>query len=107
MTFCNQGIYLSRSITNVLCVLQVREVSGITIFRSSATMYFANAELYLEALKKKVNIFNLNLVTIKYIFSVYAGMSYNSGFQSGAGAHKGAFHPKGDLKLFIIRQNKH
>ncbi|XP_059426152.1 solute carrier family 26 member 6, like isoform X2 [Carassius carassius] len=32
---------------------QVREVPGITIFRSSATMYFANAELYLEALKKK------------------------------------------------------
>uniref|UniRef100_A0A9J7YTW5 Solute carrier family 26 member 6, like 1 n=2 Tax=Cyprinus carpio TaxID=7962 RepID=A0A9J7YTW5_CYPCA len=58
-----------RSIRNVLCVLQVREVPGITIFRSSATMYFANAELYLEALKKKVNILHLNLVTIKYIFS--------------------------------------
>uniref|UniRef100_A0A8C2GTV3 Solute carrier family 26 member 6, like n=1 Tax=Cyprinus carpio TaxID=7962 RepID=A0A8C2GTV3_CYPCA len=49
---------------------EVREVPGITIFRSSATMYFANAELYLEALKKKVNILYLNLVTIKYIFSV-------------------------------------
>uniref|UniRef100_A0A8C2BCE7 Solute carrier family 26 member 6, like n=1 Tax=Cyprinus carpio TaxID=7962 RepID=A0A8C2BCE7_CYPCA len=48
---------------------EVREVPGITIFRSSATMYFANAELYLEALKKKVNILYLNLVTIKYIFS--------------------------------------
>uniref|UniRef100_A0A8C2BCQ1 Solute carrier family 26 member 6, like n=1 Tax=Cyprinus carpio TaxID=7962 RepID=A0A8C2BCQ1_CYPCA len=44
---------------------EVREVPGITIFRSSATMYFANAELYLEALKKKVNILYLNLVTIK------------------------------------------
>uniref|UniRef100_A0A8B9RIP9 Solute carrier family 26 member 6 n=1 Tax=Astyanax mexicanus TaxID=7994 RepID=A0A8B9RIP9_ASTMX len=33
---------------------QVREVPGITIFRSSATIYFANAELYLEALKQKV-----------------------------------------------------
>uniref|UniRef100_A0A8B9L7G1 Solute carrier family 26 member 6 n=1 Tax=Astyanax mexicanus TaxID=7994 RepID=A0A8B9L7G1_ASTMX len=32
---------------------QVREVPGITIFRSSATIYFANAELYLEALKQK------------------------------------------------------
>ncbi|XP_041944228.1 solute carrier family 26 member 6, like [Alosa sapidissima] len=31
----------------------VREVPGITIFRSSATVYFANAELYLEALKEK------------------------------------------------------
>ncbi|KAJ8360947.1 hypothetical protein SKAU_G00174720 [Synaphobranchus kaupii] len=32
---------------------QVREIPGITIFRSSATVYFANAELYLEALKEK------------------------------------------------------
>ncbi|XP_062332312.1 solute carrier family 26 member 6, like [Osmerus eperlanus] len=32
---------------------EVREVTGITIFRSSATVYFANAELYLEALKQK------------------------------------------------------
>uniref|UniRef100_A0A3Q3NFE6 Solute carrier family 26 member 6, like 1 n=1 Tax=Mastacembelus armatus TaxID=205130 RepID=A0A3Q3NFE6_9TELE len=32
---------------------QVREIPGITIFRSSATLYFANAELYLEALKEK------------------------------------------------------
>uniref|UniRef100_A0A4W4F4J9 STAS domain-containing protein n=1 Tax=Electrophorus electricus TaxID=8005 RepID=A0A4W4F4J9_ELEEL len=32
---------------------EVREVPGITIFRSSATIYFANAELYLEALKEK------------------------------------------------------
>ncbi|CAB1315242.1 unnamed protein product [Coregonus sp. 'balchen'] len=30
-----------------------REVPGITIFHSSATMYFANAGLYLEALKDK------------------------------------------------------
>uniref|UniRef100_A0A7N8YMF3 Solute carrier family 26 member 6, like 1 n=1 Tax=Mastacembelus armatus TaxID=205130 RepID=A0A7N8YMF3_9TELE len=34
---------------------QVREIPGITIFRSSATLYFANAELYLEALKEKVS----------------------------------------------------
>uniref|UniRef100_A0A7N8WPU1 Solute carrier family 26 member 6, like 1 n=1 Tax=Mastacembelus armatus TaxID=205130 RepID=A0A7N8WPU1_9TELE len=33
---------------------EVREIPGITIFRSSATLYFANAELYLEALKEKV-----------------------------------------------------
>uniref|UniRef100_A0A8C7HS18 Solute carrier family 26 member 6, like 1 n=1 Tax=Oncorhynchus kisutch TaxID=8019 RepID=A0A8C7HS18_ONCKI len=32
----------------------VREVPGITIFHSSATVYFANADLYLEALKGKV-----------------------------------------------------
>uniref|UniRef100_A0AAQ6IHX0 STAS domain-containing protein n=1 Tax=Anabas testudineus TaxID=64144 RepID=A0AAQ6IHX0_ANATE len=33
---------------------QAREIPGITIFRSSATVYFANAELYVEALKEKV-----------------------------------------------------
>uniref|UniRef100_A0A8C7YSG2 Solute carrier family 26 member 6, like 1 n=1 Tax=Oryzias sinensis TaxID=183150 RepID=A0A8C7YSG2_9TELE len=31
-------------------------IPGVTIFRSSATVYFANAELYLEALKEKVFI---------------------------------------------------
>uniref|UniRef100_A0A3P8T638 Solute carrier family 26 member 6, like 1 n=1 Tax=Amphiprion percula TaxID=161767 RepID=A0A3P8T638_AMPPE len=31
---------------------QAREIPGVTIFRSSATVYFANADLYLEALKK-------------------------------------------------------
>ncbi|KAL4630676.1 solute carrier family 26 member 6-like [Arapaima gigas] len=35
---------------------EAREVSGITIFRSSATVYFANADLYLEALMKKSGI---------------------------------------------------
>lgn len=33
---------------------QVRKVAGVVIFRSSATVYFANAELYEEALGKKV-----------------------------------------------------
>uniref|UniRef100_A0A8C6T9F9 Solute carrier family 26 member 6, like n=1 Tax=Neogobius melanostomus TaxID=47308 RepID=A0A8C6T9F9_9GOBI len=33
---------------------QAREIPGITIFHSSATVYFANADLYLEALKEKV-----------------------------------------------------
>ncbi|XP_045547512.1 solute carrier family 26 member 6, like 1 isoform X2 [Salmo salar] len=33
---------------------EVREVPGITIFHSSATVYFANADLYLEALKGKI-----------------------------------------------------
>ncbi|XP_024916142.1 solute carrier family 26 member 6, like 1 [Cynoglossus semilaevis] len=32
---------------------EAKEIPGITIFRSSATVYFANAELYLEALKEK------------------------------------------------------
>ncbi|XP_029946907.1 solute carrier family 26 member 6, like 1 [Salarias fasciatus] len=32
---------------------EVKEIPGVTIFRSSSTVYFANAELYLEALKEK------------------------------------------------------
>uniref|UniRef100_A0A8D3DPJ8 Solute carrier family 26 member 6, like 1 n=1 Tax=Scophthalmus maximus TaxID=52904 RepID=A0A8D3DPJ8_SCOMX len=40
---------------------EVREIPGVTIFRSSATVYFANAELYLEALKEKVCSFLINI----------------------------------------------
>ena len=50
-TWCTTQGRLNK-VVFVLC--QVREVPGITIFRSSATVYFANAELYLEALKQKV-----------------------------------------------------
>ncbi|XP_061583206.1 solute carrier family 26 member 6, like [Cololabis saira] len=32
---------------------EAQDIPGITIFRSSATVYFANADLYLEALKEK------------------------------------------------------
>ncbi|XP_062420165.1 solute carrier family 26 member 6, like isoform X3 [Pungitius pungitius] len=32
---------------------EAREIPGVTIFRSSATVYFANADLYLDALKEK------------------------------------------------------
>lgn len=34
--------------------LQAKEVPGIKIFRSSATIYYTNAEMYLEALQEKV-----------------------------------------------------
>ncbi|RXN03845.1 solute carrier family 26 member 6-like protein [Labeo rohita] len=44
---------------------EVMEVPGITIFRSSATMYFANAELYLEALKKKSGLDIGKMLTYK------------------------------------------
>ncbi|TRY55040.1 hypothetical protein DNTS_020774 [Danionella cerebrum] len=44
---------------------EVREVPGITIFRSSATVYFANAELYLEALKKKSGLDIGKMLTYK------------------------------------------
>lgn len=39
-------------------ISQARQIPGITIFRSSSTVYFANAELYLEALKEKVCFFS-------------------------------------------------
>lgn len=56
----------------MLYVSQVREVPGITIFRSSATMYFANAELYLEALKKKVNCFVWNIkIVIRKVHIIF------------------------------------
>lgn len=35
----------------------MREVPGILIFRSSATLYFANAEMYQDALDKKVSAY--------------------------------------------------
>ncbi|KAM6468769.1 solute carrier family 26 member 6 isoform 2-T3 [Liasis olivaceus] len=35
---------------------KVKEIAGVKIFHSSATIYFANAELYAEALKKKCGI---------------------------------------------------
>uniref|UniRef100_A0A8C6V827 Solute carrier family 26 member 6 n=1 Tax=Naja naja TaxID=35670 RepID=A0A8C6V827_NAJNA len=35
---------------------QAKEIPGVKIFHSSATIYFANAELYAEALKKKCGI---------------------------------------------------
>ncbi|KAM8799652.1 solute carrier family 26 member 6 [Eudromia elegans] len=35
---------------------EAQEVPGVRIFRSSATIYFANAELYMEALKKKSGV---------------------------------------------------
>lgn len=36
--------------------LQAKEVPGVKVFRSSATMYFANAELYSDSLKEKVRL---------------------------------------------------
>ncbi|XP_061544508.1 solute carrier family 26 member 6, like [Phycodurus eques] len=42
---------------------EAREIPGITIFRSSATVYFANAELYLEAVKEKSGL-DINKIII-------------------------------------------
>uniref|UniRef100_A0A673HEL6 Solute carrier family 26 member 6-like n=1 Tax=Sinocyclocheilus rhinocerous TaxID=307959 RepID=A0A673HEL6_9TELE len=35
---------------------QVKEIPGIMIFRSSATLYFANAEMYIDALYEKTGV---------------------------------------------------
>lgn len=42
------------SATPILSHPQAREVPGVKVFRSSATMCFANAELYSDALKQRV-----------------------------------------------------
>lgn len=34
--------------------LQAKEIPGIKIFRSSTTVYYTNAEMYVEALQEKV-----------------------------------------------------
>ncbi|KAJ8370787.1 hypothetical protein SKAU_G00108150 [Synaphobranchus kaupii] len=54
------GIYLDMETYE-----KVRNVPGITIFRSSTTVYFANAELYLEALQEKTGIDIRKLLTQK------------------------------------------
>uniref|UniRef100_A0A3B3QLM7 Solute carrier family 26 member 6 n=1 Tax=Paramormyrops kingsleyae TaxID=1676925 RepID=A0A3B3QLM7_9TELE len=46
-------------------LLTVNTVPGITIFRSSSTIYFANAELYLEALQEKSGVDFLKRLTHK------------------------------------------
>lgn len=44
------------SATPTLTHPQAREVPGVKVFRSSATVYFANAELYSDTLKQKVRL---------------------------------------------------
>lgn len=53
-TGCSGGRGLGSPIT--LSHAQAREVPGVKIFRSSATIYFANAELYSDTLKQKVRL---------------------------------------------------
>uniref|UniRef100_A0A6Q2XGV2 STAS domain-containing protein n=1 Tax=Esox lucius TaxID=8010 RepID=A0A6Q2XGV2_ESOLU len=45
---------LKRGLVQRTLVSQVKEIPGIVIFRSSATLYFANAEMYQDALADKV-----------------------------------------------------
>ncbi|KAM4570601.1 solute carrier family 26 member 6 [Fundulus diaphanus] len=44
---------------------QVKQVPGVLIFRSSATLYFANAEMYQEALGEKSGIDITKILSIK------------------------------------------
>uniref|UniRef100_A0A3P9IMZ0 Solute carrier family 26 member 6, like n=1 Tax=Oryzias latipes TaxID=8090 RepID=A0A3P9IMZ0_ORYLA len=44
---------------------EARQIPGVTIFRSSATVYFANAELYLEALKEKSGLDITKMIVYK------------------------------------------
>lgn len=48
--------------------LQVKEIPGIMIFRSSATLYFANAEMYIDALYEKVDVQTIPTHILWYIF---------------------------------------
>lgn len=50
---------------------QARQIPGITIFRSSSTVYFANAELYLEALKEKVCFFLWTIVSFFLLLQLF------------------------------------
>ncbi|KAI1892893.1 hypothetical protein AGOR_G00138210 [Albula goreensis] len=52
------GIYLDMDTYE-----EARNIPGIAIFRSSTTVYFANAELYLEALQEKTGIDIRKLLT--------------------------------------------
>ncbi|KAI5109251.1 solute carrier family 26, member 6, partial [Silurus meridionalis] len=58
-------IYLDMETHENVRRVDIMEVPGITIFRSSATIYFANAELYLEALKQKCGLDITKMITYK------------------------------------------
>uniref|UniRef100_A0A673G6L7 Solute carrier family 26 member 6-like n=1 Tax=Sinocyclocheilus rhinocerous TaxID=307959 RepID=A0A673G6L7_9TELE len=47
--------YFEYNVSVFFTHLQVKEIPGIMIFRSSATLYFANAEMYIDALYEKVD----------------------------------------------------
>uniref|UniRef100_A0A8C7LB29 SLC26A/SulP transporter domain-containing protein n=1 Tax=Oncorhynchus kisutch TaxID=8019 RepID=A0A8C7LB29_ONCKI len=59
----NPDIGLAASIA--FSMLTVNEIPGVVIFRSSATLYFANAEMYQDALAEKSGIDITKLITQK------------------------------------------
>uniref|UniRef100_A0A673G6W1 Solute carrier family 26 member 6-like n=1 Tax=Sinocyclocheilus rhinocerous TaxID=307959 RepID=A0A673G6W1_9TELE len=48
--------YFEYNVSVFFTHLQVKEIPGIMIFRSSATLYFANAEMYIDALYEKTGV---------------------------------------------------
>uniref|UniRef100_A0A8C2F0N3 Solute carrier family 26 member 6 n=1 Tax=Cyprinus carpio TaxID=7962 RepID=A0A8C2F0N3_CYPCA len=48
--------YFEYNFSVLFAHLQVKEIPGIMIFRSSATLYFANAEMYIDALYEKTGV---------------------------------------------------
>uniref|UniRef100_A0A674D3J2 Solute carrier family 26 member 6 n=1 Tax=Salmo trutta TaxID=8032 RepID=A0A674D3J2_SALTR len=60
----NPDIGLAASIA--FSMLTVNEIPGVVIFRSSATLYFANAEMYQDALAEKVRSQELLCTTQAY-----------------------------------------
>lgn len=67
--------YFKYNFTVRFTLLQVKEIPDIMIFRSSATLYFANAEMYIDALYEKVDICNIYSHTYSfthiYINTIY------------------------------------
>uniref|UniRef100_A0A8C8M4Z7 STAS domain-containing protein n=1 Tax=Oncorhynchus tshawytscha TaxID=74940 RepID=A0A8C8M4Z7_ONCTS len=51
---------------------EAKEIPGITIFRSSTTVYYTNAELYLDALQKKVVCVVCLCVSLNLPFFIYS-----------------------------------
>lgn len=61
--------------------LQAKEIPGIQIFRSSATIYYTNAEMYLEALQEKVcGSIHPSQLSSELLFWALYGLAFSSPF---------------------------
>uniref|UniRef100_A0A8C7I3E5 Solute carrier family 26 member 6, like 2 n=1 Tax=Oncorhynchus kisutch TaxID=8019 RepID=A0A8C7I3E5_ONCKI len=63
---------------------EAKEIPGITIFRSSTTVYYTNAELYLDALQKKVVCLCVSLNLPFFIYSLSTALFH---FLTQSGIH--------------------
>ncbi len=74
------------NVSAFLTHLQVQEIPGIMIFRSSATLYFANAEMYIDALYEKVytHKHNTHIYSQAYSFThIYIKSNYKTLLTTG------------------------